>query len=544
MVEAIIKRVLDTVRSNRNVEIISVKNDYSARFIEAVIAVDGKPIRIEPSCAVTIEAKRIDGFSKAFMGSVNADGTVKVPITQWMLEIPNTSVEASINVSTTVPSKLSTCNFFINVQDTPHKGDEISPDDPDYDVLAQVLAGEAERVAAEALRESKEAERVAAEQIRQEKEAERTDQKHLFSNALKKKKSGAGVSMTDISPLEKTLDVRARSKNLIPYPFYNTNAEADGITITDNGDGSLTFNGTAKSKVYCYLLYSYTNMFKRGTYILSGMPTKSGAILRFECYKDGVYGQGVSSTENGAAITLTDDYNQFRLFVSIDSGVTVSNLTVYPQLELGTVATARAPYIPDISVVKVKKMGKNLIPYPYVNTTKTLNGITFTDNGDGSITINGTATADAYFTLASKDTIKTPHLAAGSYTISGHNSNIIINATKNGSWWFQDGTGAFNEGDTFTGMSIVVPKGRTFNNVTIYPQLEMGAAATEREPYIAPVEYAVNADGTVEGVLPIYPTTTLMTDTAGAVIDVEYNRDINKAFAELYNAIISLGGNV
>jgi hypothetical protein len=35
-----------------------------------------------------------------------------------------------------------------------------------------------------------------------------------------------------------------------------------------------------------------------------------------------------------------------------------------------------------------------------------------------------------------------------------------------------------------------------------------------------------------------------LTDTAGAVIDVENNRDINKAFAELYNAIISLGGNV
>ena len=31
--------------------------------------------------------------------------------------------------------------------------------------------------------------------------------------------------------------------------------------------------------------------------------------------------------------------------------------------------------------------GKNLIPYPYVETTKTVNGVTFTDNGDGSITV-------------------------------------------------------------------------------------------------------------------------------------------------------------
>ena len=35
-----------------------------------------------------------------------------------------------------------------------------------------------------------------------------------------------------------------------------------------------------------------------------------------------------------------------------------------------------------------------------------------------------------------------------------------------------------------------------------------------------------------------------MTDTEGAIIDAEYNRDINKAFAEMQQAIISLGGNV
>jgi hypothetical protein len=43
---------------------------------------------------------------------------------------------------------------------------------------------------------------------------------------------------------------------------------------------------------------------------------------------------------------------------------------------------------------------KNLIPYPYQDLTKkTLNGITFTDNGDGSININGSTTnssADFY----------------------------------------------------------------------------------------------------------------------------------------------------
>ena len=48
--------------------------------------------------------------------------------------------------------------------------------------------------------------------------------------------------------------------------------------------------------------------------------------------------------------------------------------------------------------------GSNLIPYPYKETTKTQNGLTFTDNGDRTITVNGVATADTTFLLCG-DTI-------------------------------------------------------------------------------------------------------------------------------------------
>ena len=42
---------------------------------------------------------------------------------------------------------------------------------------------------------------------------------------------------------------------------------------------------------------------------------------------------------------------------------------------------------------------KQMLPYPFYDTTKTDNGITFTDNGNGTLTINGTASADAVFIL-------------------------------------------------------------------------------------------------------------------------------------------------
>ena len=71
---------------------------------------------------------------------------------------------------------------------------------------------------------------------------------------------------------------------------------------------------------------------------------------------------------------------------------------------------------------------------------------------------------------------------------------------------------------------------------TIKCQLEIGTVKTDYEPYVG-TDYTPNADGTVNGVTSLYPNTTLMTDTDGVIIDCEYNRDINKAFAALEVAI-------
>lgn len=75
-------------------------------------------------------------------------------------------------------------------------------------------------------------------------------------------------------------------------------------------------------------------------------------------------------------------------------------------------------------------------------------------------------------------------------------------------------------------------------------QVEPGSDITEYEEYKEPERLAVGADGSVENAASLYPTTVLTSDTDGVLIDCEYNRDINKAFEELQQAIIGLGGNV
>ena len=203
--------------------------------------------------------------------------------------------------------------------------------------------------------------------------------------------------------------------------------------------------------------------------------------------------------------------------------------------------------VSDLSTVKVKKLGKNILPYPYFERTLTRNGITFTVKEDNTITMNGTATADSYFILWDK-----PKLPLGKYTIGGLPSfnaktyrffangftTIRENAEK-GFLVFEA-----KEDSSQTNVVLFVSTGATVENLVVKPQIELGETATAYEPYIEPIEYPISADGTVEGVTLIYPTTTLVTDTKGAVIGCTYNRDINKAFDELYNAIISTGGNV
>lgn len=63
---------------------------------------------------------------------------------------------------------------------------------------------------------------------------------------------------------------------------------------------------------------------------------------------------------------------------------------------------------------------------------------------------------------------------------------------------------------------------------------------TEYKPYTS-TDYEV-VDG-IANVHSIYPVMNISTDTE-ETINVEYNRDINKAFAELQQVIISLGGNI
>lgn len=73
----------------------------------------------------------------------------------------------------------------------------------------------------------------------------------------------------------------------------------------------------------------------------------------------------------------------------------------------------------EISAIVNVYGAKNLNVYPYHETTMTTNGVTFNDNGDGSITVNG-ATTSAYAVFSMRlDGVSPIKLKKGTYTLSG-----------------------------------------------------------------------------------------------------------------------------
>ena len=106
---------LDVSRQNRIQAVVAKQFDKDSRFLKVQLTEDGASIRVEQSSNVKINALRADNNSKSFDGVVNADGTVTVPITYWMLEIEG-RVSCDVSVEDNQGRKLSTLNFTIEVE--------------------------------------------------------------------------------------------------------------------------------------------------------------------------------------------------------------------------------------------------------------------------------------------------------------------------------------------------------------------------------------------------------------------------------------------
>ena len=137
-----------------------------------------------------------------------------------------------------------------------------------------------------------------------------------------------------------------------------------------------------------------------------------------------------------------------------------------------------------------RSKNKNLVVYPFLNSTKTNNGVTWTDNGDGTLTADGTTgeSTNSPFTCSTRNGDEfTLALPAGTYHLSGANGGVWLQASVSYDKGatvsvYKNDTG---NGNTFTltaaayvGITAVVPKNTSVSNAVVKPQLEKGSAAT------------------------------------------------------------------
>lgn len=130
--------------------------------------------------------------------------------------------------------------------------------------------------------------------------------------------------------------------------------------------------------------------------------------------------------------------------------------------------------------------GKNLLPTTMYANSTVQNGIKFTHNGDGSVTVSGTATDITYFKLWGYNELSDkgilPGLKVGDTVfvsdciLQETNSKNVLKTTTNSAV-------TINSSTTTMFIAIKILKNTTVNK-TYYPQIEKGSEATSYEPYV------------------------------------------------------------
>lgn len=266
---------------------------------------------------------------------------------------------------------------------------------------------------------------------------------------------------------------------------------SNGITFTVNSDKTVLVDGTNDTSANSSLIINRYDL-SPGTYILNGCPS-GGAIntYRLVIQETGSYSiLGSIDIGNGSGEFTIDTTTNVQIAIFIQKGLTINNLLFKPMLRKATIAddtyeqygASPSPVYPS----EIENLeGENICPS--LNTTRTINGVTFTKNKNGSITMNGTATAEANYPINVNTTTNTRTVllkANSKYRMlsnyeSGKYTTQVFYLKNNAMTYASSLIETVEE--TKAGMYIRVYKDAVLENVTIYPQITKGE---EYKPYV------------------------------------------------------------
>ena len=399
-----------------------------------------------------------------------------------------------------------------------------------------------------------------------------------FANALKGSASGSSVSMKDVSPLPHNIGVKLTCDEFLKYDYNedgvfdandagylvlhtsypSENPIPEGKAADVNGDGVVDMDDAVA-------LLAITNSTCERLLLIC---QAGDATLDFYEPVEISYGRFVVRSKGEDSISFDGgNLHNFGTFGELDSidDINVGDI-IYIEREDDTNWTV---YLvkPDFTSVTLKKYGKNLFN-PEVATGTAC--FSFEENGEKVFTnakhndptfsqreyvgIDVSEIWEVANKLKSKVTISFDIKSAvegqmQTYTLGkrsfSHSSANKRTFTSTAEWQRYSWVGYPNYNETSAAQDncILSFYGEYGTGVVPYVkniQIELGGVETELCQFQSEI-CKPNADGTVDGVTSLYPTTTLLTDNADVTITAEYNRDLNKAFAEIYQAIATMG---
>lgn len=225
----------------------------------------------------------------------------------------------------------------------------------------------------------------------------------------------SGSNLVGLNLYGRTTQAKSNGYQLFDANDIETRS-AGGATLTNNGDGTFSIYGsgnlTSDFSIYHYYTHEETvKLFKPGTLQLVDNPNTNPRMYIHSQRNGGNLAS--LSMVNTKTFEITQemlDDATFRIVVGYYGGVNnkivggISKPMVYQDGDgtwepfTGGHASPSIDWgMPLVSVEDptVAIHGKNLITYN--STGKTTAGITYVVNNDGSVTINGTSTSNAYF---------------------------------------------------------------------------------------------------------------------------------------------------
>lgn len=284
-----------------------------------------------------------------------------------------------------------------------------------------------------------------------------------------------------------------------------------GVTINNNGDGSFTVKGTATG----YVTSIYDISLSPGTYCVSGGKNNTQFFIRVS--KDGqTYSTYLNSFE------IKGDEVWVKAFIQVDKGKT-ANDTILPMLNTGSVAKPWEPFTYGIPVKGHVTPTEPFEPYsksapspsiefrqPFhsvgdpVNliklrlSSRTLNGITYTNNGDGTFSIVGTNTLAAENTTFRIDqtdgntsditTYEPGYYSMHFEVLEGDNTSeeiglALYSPGMNKTYVSEATTPMYVRETIKDGTIVLIVKGGKTVNSRIRVQLQKGCFCTDWKPY-------------------------------------------------------------